>query len=259
MKKILLLSLISLLTLTTTVPALALGPIDLDAELALNSQYVWRGMICNPDAVLQPGLSGSILGMGIGFWGNIDTSDINGNEWEFNEIDWTASYGISLPLISLDFGLIHYTFPNTEISSTTEFYASAEAGVILSPTMAIYYDFDEIDGSYIEASISHDVAFSPALNLELGAGIGFGSEGYVKGYFGGSGFSFPELPGFEEPSFGMTDYHFSAGMPFDSIPFFTITPAVTYTSLLSDAKDLTGVDDGDTDAFFYGITAAFSF
>ena len=250
MKKILLLSLISLVTLSATLPALALGPVDMDAELAINSQYVWRGMIESSDPVIQPGLSANIMGIGFGFWGNIDTSDINGNEWEFNEIDWTATYAFPLPIVDLEFGLIHYTYPNTDDSSTSEFYVSAESGLLLSPALAYYYDFDENDGAYIEASISHDVAMTPALNLELGAGLGFGSEGWVSTFF-------------QKPTAGLTDFHISAGMPFESIPFFTITPSLAYSTLLGDAKDsfevLPGEEELDTNALIFGLSASFSF
>ena len=41
MKKILLLALVSIVALTATAPVLALGPVDLDAELALNSTISW--------------------------------------------------------------------------------------------------------------------------------------------------------------------------------------------------------------------------
>ncbi len=246
MKKILLTSLTLIMMVSAAMPALALGPLDANADLAFMSKYVWRGMVVNPEAVLQPGVSASFLGFGVGFWGNIDMTDIYNNSGEFTETDWIANYGFSFPLISIDFGLIYYDFPNTDSNATTEFYVTGSAGVLLSPTLSIYYDFDEVDGTYINAGISHGIALGPELDLDLGASLGLGDSGYNKSYFG-------------IDDGGMTDFLFTASVPFEAIPFFTITPSVNYSTQMGDAKDKTDSLDGDSDAFFYGITASFSF
>jgi len=243
-------------------PVMALGPLDVDAELALNGKYVWRGMVVTPDQVLQPSVDVGVLGFSLGFWGNIDTNDVNGAEWEFNEVDWTLGYELSLPALSLGAGFINYTFPASDDPSTTEFYLGASLSVLLSPSLTLYQDIDEFKGAYWEASIGHAVALSEGTDLDLKAGLGLGSKSYIEGYFGPATTipGVPELPG----DANMTDYYLSAGVPFHPIPFFTVTPSVTYSALTGDVKDI--VDSaggiayhGDSDAFYWGLSAMFSF
>jgi hypothetical protein len=248
-----------LILAASVTPALALGPLDASADLALNSKYVWRGMTVNPEAVLQPEAAVSFMGFGAGFWGNIDMTSYSDNDWKFNEIDYFLTWDLEMPLFSLGAGLIYYDFPNTEDEATTELYITASAGVLFSPTLTIYQDIDQVKGAYWEAGISHGVALSPAANLELSAGLGLGSKGYLKGYF-------DVIPNLEVPDSptdftgaSMCDYYVSAGVPFESVPFLTITPSVTYASLVGDAKDSAKGFELDEDAFYYGITASFSF
>ncbi|MCP4292815.1 MAG: hypothetical protein GY780_13405 [bacterium] len=251
MKKILVTFLALVILSINSFSALALGPLDMEAELAVNSQYVWRGMVANDEAVLQPALSASFLGFGLGFWGNVDLSDVNGYSGEFNEVDWILTYGLPLPMVDLEFGLIYYDFPNTEATATAEAYVSGSMGILLSPSLEIYYDFKEVDGSYINAGISHGLELSEGLNLDLGANLGFGDSNYNTSYFG-------------VDSSSASDFLLSASMPFHPIPFFTITPSVNYSMLMGDNKE--AVDDsegnlykGSSDAVFYGISASFSF
>ena len=246
MKKSLLSALILLMMISTALPALALGPLDANADLAFMSKYVWRGIVANPDAVLQPAASASFLGFGVGFWGNMDLTDIYESSGEFTEINWIATYNLPLPLFDLEFGLIYYDFPTFDINATSEIYVSASMGILLSPSLAIYYDFDEADGSYINAGVSHNVALGPEIDLELGGNLGFGDSGYNEHYFG-------------LDSGGITDFLFTASVPLKLIPFFTVTPSVNYSTQLGDVKDSTDAVGGDKDAFFYGIMASFSF
>lgn len=262
MNKLTMMVLTGLLLTALAAPAFAFGPIDAEAELALNGKYVWRGMVMTPDPVLQPSVSLSAFGFGAGFWGNIDTNDVNGQESEFGEIDWTLSYGMGLPMVNLEAGLIYYTFPNAKDFNTTEFYLGASLNVLLSPKLTVYQDIDAIKGAYWEASVSHGVALSPTLNLELGGGLGLGSKGYIEGYFGAADGlpNVPEVPG----NATMTDYYVSAAVPFDLALFFTVTPSVTYSSLVGDVKDIVDTADagmyhGDANAFVWGLSATFRF
>ncbi len=258
MKKLMMMALTGLVLVSLATPVLALGPLDVGAGLAVNGKYVWRGMVATPDPVLQPEVSVNVMGFSAGFWGNMDTNDVNDTEWEFNEVDWTLGYELGLPKLSFGAGFINYTFPGSDAPSTTEFYFGASASVLLSPALTVYQDIDEHKGAYWEASIGHTVALNPGTDLELGAGVGLGSKGYIEGYFGGTPAVLPTLPDVPVDA-SMTDYYISAGVPFHPIPFFTVTPSVTYSALSGDVKDIVDGFDVDSDAFYWGLSATFSF
>lgn len=251
MKKLLIVSLLTLTLLPLAGNVLAQAVPSIDAELALNSKYVWRGMTITDDPVLQPGVSATLGGIGASIWGNIDTSDVNGNEWEFNEIDYSLFYSLGAPMVSLDFGFIYYDFPNTNADATTELFVAAEASVILSPHVAIYRDIDEIKGTYFEIGAAHTLPIG-TMGLELSADLGLGSEGYNKGYFGVGGVG--SLT--DDPSTGFNNLTIGAALPLDIIPLISLTPSVSYATLMGDAKDAM---DENTDAVWFGLTAGFHF
>ena len=230
----------------TAAPALALGPLDVDASVSLNSKYVWRGQIVTPEAVVQPSLEVGAMGLTVGVWSNVDLTDVNGRETSLSETDWSVGYEFGLPLVSLGAGFIYYDFPASGPASTSEFYVSAEAHVLLSPHVAIYRDVDQIKGTYVSVGAAYDYALAPEAGLRLAADLGYGSEGYQHGYFGAT-------------QAGMSDVLISASVPWTGLPFVTIEPHVSWASLLGDAK--TGFEDLgiDTDTVFYGITASVGF
>ena len=266
MKPILVILTACLMILAVAVPVLALGPLDASAELGLFSKYVWRGMVVTDDPVLQPAAGASVAGFGASFWGNIDLTDVNGSvedsdgfKGEFNEIDYTMTYGLSLPMVSLNAGLIRYTFPNTGLDSTTEIFASASANVLFSPSLAVYYDFDEIDAAYIAIGASHGVPMSPVANLNLAVNLGYGTEDYQNAYFGmvpdeGDDDGFLGVSGA-----GLTDLTLSARLPYNPVPMLTVTPAVVYSTLMGAPGDLVDAGGGDKNALYFGVTAGVSF
>lgn len=242
---------ISLLIVTALLVAAgaaqAAGPLDLDAGFGVHSKYVWRGMVATDDAVLQPEAAARVLGMGFGFWGNVDMTDANDMEWQLTEVDWMFSYLLDLPLVSLEAGLIYYDIRGNLGADTSELWARGEANVLLSPALALYFDLDEYNGTHARASVAHGNKLGEFLEWELGAELGWGSEGYVNGYFGSVGAG---------AGAGFTDALVSLALPWHPLPMITVTPHVSYATLLSDAKD-SGAYPGD--ATFFGVTAGFSF
>jgi len=263
MKKLLLIALTSLLTVGAAAPALALGPLDVDAELPLYSKYVWRGMTNTDDYVLQPSLLIGIFGFQLGVWTNMDLTDINDDEGEFKEIDYTLGYKLGLAIIELGAGFIHYQYPEIPRDDTTEFYISGKVNILLSPSLVIYQDIDHYKGGYWAASVGHGFGLGESAKIDVTAGLGLGSKNYIEGYFPVD----PGLPWDPEFSTGTsaTDYYIDAKLPFHPIPFLTIAPSVTWTALLGDAKDSVAAvpDDlvyaGRTSAFYWGLSAKFSF
>jgi outer membrane scaffolding protein for murein synthesis (MipA/OmpV family) len=124
--------------------------------------------------------------------------------------------------------------------------------VLLSPTLSVYYDAKEADGFYGSLGVSHSLELTDAASLSLAASIGAADDSWTDFYYG------------EDTGDGLNDYSVSASVPFAVNDSITITPGVTYASLLGDAED--AVDDsgdalyfGDTDAVVGSLKASFAF
>lgn len=230
----------------TAAPALALGPLNVDASVGLHSKYVWRGQIATPDPVLQPSLDVGLMGLTVGVWSNVDLTDVNHRKTSLLETDYTVGYAFDLPLVSLGAGFIYYDYPTSVATSTSEIYVSAEANVLLSPHAAIYYDVDQVKGTYVNVGGAYDYGLAEGVALRLGADLGYGSKSYQMGYFG-------------VDKAGATDLLISAGLPWKGLPFVTIEPHVSWSTLLSDAKTATKDAGRDTDTVFVGVTASVGF
>lgn len=98
----------------------------------------------------------------------------------------------------------------------------------------------------MNASISRGFPLNETLDLDMGLSLGFGDSSYNKGYYGAD-------------ATGMNNLLLTAGVPLHPAPMFTITPSLGYSTLLGDPKDSQDDLERDTDAFFFGISAAFRF
>lgn len=258
MKKLLLIVLTGLLITGATAPALALGPLDIEAELPVYTKYVWRGMNLVDDAVLQPSLEVGLFGFELAVWGNMYLTDIANESGQFGEVDYTIGYELELALFELEAGFIFYTYPKHHFDDTTEFYVGGKVNVLLSPSLMVYQDIDKFKGAYWAASIGYGFDMSETLKLDLTGGVGLGSQSFISGYYAGM-LTVPDT----DLDASMTDFFVRAELPFHPIPFLSITPSATYTSLLGDAKKALDNDEmlysGKKDNMIWGLAAGFSF
>ena len=112
-----------------------------------------------------------------GVWGNYDFDD----DEDWTEVDYYLDYTTSLGFfdekwekVSASVGYIYYDFPSLSSGDDSqEIYGGVAIDVLLSPALTIYYDYDEGDGTYYEASLSHSVPLSERIDLNLGATIGY--------------------------------------------------------------------------------------
>ncbi len=128
-----------------------------------------------------------MYGLTLNIWASMDATDINeddGESWHMGELDYTLSYGFSpAEWLDLEGGVIWYTFPSAD--TTGEVYAGATlADCPLSPSVTVYYDFDEVDGWYVNAGISHTYEATDRLGLSAGAWIGWANGDYHEAYYG---------------------------------------------------------------------------
>ncbi|MEJ2646918.1 MAG: hypothetical protein P8016_00760 [Sedimentisphaerales bacterium] len=223
---------------------------EVDFELTADyfGKYVWRGQDLVDDPVFQPGFSASYKGLTAGIWGNLDTTDINGNKGEFTEADYYLDYSGEVPGlkgVGFSVGAIYYDFPNTTAPSTTEVYGGLSLDAPLSPSVTFYNDIDEADGLYISASIEHSIEkileLGPdtPVGMDLGASIGWADSSYNNYYWG-------------VDDSKANDLALSVSFPFE-ISGWSITPSLHYVMLMSDAIRDTNAYTDDNNLFFFGI------
>jgi hypothetical protein len=168
----------------------------------------------------------------VGGWANVDLGRYDdtdhfsqsGGVSSFNLSEFDPWAEVSLPVgrATLTGGVVGYLFPNdfgaTDAFNTWEVYGKVGLGLPLSPKLAVYYDFDKVNGAYIEASIGHSLPLGSSLSLNLGA-LGGLSAGQAEAS------SPDELNNFFEN--GFTHLDLSAGVPV-SAGIFSITPVVHF-------------------------------
>ena len=193
----------ALATLALTIVPLRAGD-RLKAEFTMDtaSKFVWRGDNLVDDQVYQPKVSLSTMGFSLEYLGNIDATDINGEEHEFTEHDLDLSYSLHLGKAgSLEAGYIYYYFPSAEDDlgqddrDTAELYLSYDIspGGLFDVSLAGYYDIDEIDGWYASAGLGKEFELESNLVAGIGATVGYASNDYNTDYWGVKGADWNEL------------------------------------------------------------------
>jgi hypothetical protein len=217
-------------------------------DLSAYSKYVWRGVNLVDDLVLQPSLDLSAYGFGVNVWGNLDLTDENGDQWEFSEVDLTFSYSFALDPVDVSVGAAVYFFP-TIGGNTTELFVAAGLDTVLAPTLTLYQDVDEVDGTYVALSIAHafDDPFrageAAGVSPELSASLGYGSRKHNEAYYG-------------EDSASLADLTLGLVVPWSIGDTTTLAASACYSVLVdSGVRDQTS----DPDNFWVGLSLSFSF
>ena len=165
------------------------------------SAYVFRGVTFNDEAVFQPGIEATGLGLpegagllSIGAWGNYDVGDYGGDlkSSEFSEVDWYVSYGLPTIADGLDLSIswTEYTYPTAVIVSDKEASVGAGfdvAGVALGATVYFGVGGGINGNAYYELAAGYDLEISDELGASVGASAAYADyEGGESGWNDGS-------------------------------------------------------------------------
>ena len=232
------------------------SPLSFDVGADLYSDYIWRGIEVTDGPVIQPAASlsldlGDMGSISAGAWGNYDLTDDGPNgDPDMSEVDYTISYAIDIEAVSLEAGHIWYTFPNShgsDGSSTKEVYGSiAYNNDIVTPSAALYYDYDVVEGFY--GTIGLDKGFELAENIEAGifATLGAGDDDYNAAYYGTSS--------------AVTDFNLGASASYAVNDYVTVGVTVCWTSLVDgDIRDNADAAGMSEDMLWGGLNLAASF
>ena len=213
---------------------------EVGAQLDLFSAYVWRGITYTNKPVAQPDVWLSFpagnAAITVGGWANVELGKYADPEDDFSESGGLSAFNLAElnPYAEVSFssgraaiagGIVGYLFPNDlddapnlgldNESNTWEVYGVVGFDVPFAPEISLYYDFDKVDGAYLEAGVSHSMPLNRSHTLDLSGlvGLNLGQE------FDGDAESF----NFHDD--GLTHLDFGAGVPL-SAGAFSITPVV---------------------------------
>ncbi|MEW6426429.1 MAG: hypothetical protein AB1568_00180 [Thermodesulfobacteriota bacterium] len=241
-----------------------------DLSVSALSKYVWRGFELSKDSiVIQPSMTVGYKGFSANVWGNMDTDVyLTGAEGEdtnnWTETDFTLAYDHSIGPVGLSVGYIYYSLIGLD---SQEVFVKASLDTLLSPTLAVYRDYDHFAGWYATFGISHSVPLTDTIALDLGAQVGYLNADDASSY--------PEYDGVNvlapnnEAYSGFHDGLLTASITFPVNEYISVTPVVNYSfALTSEAGDLieswsqevlNGGASGDDNFIYGGVTLSFSF
>jgi hypothetical protein len=210
------------------------------ASVYVMSSYMWRGFELHEDTAVQPSVGITYGGFGANLW-----SDYNTGPGEAAETDLTLNYSFSANKFSFDTGYIYYGLDGAE--DTQELYLTVGYDTILSPSLTVYYDFDEGDGAFIVASIGHSFGITEKISLDLAASASYNAE--------------------SEYSIGnYSDFHnadISASLSIPVNDTILISPMMAYSFALSDdaeaAIESLSADGNESDFLYGGLNMTLSF
>lgn len=236
------------------------------ADLGLFSGYVWRGVSLTNRPVGQPNVYVAFpagnASVTVGGWANVDLGRYDdaddfsqsGGVSSFNlsEFDPWAEVSVPIGQATMTGGVVGYLFPNdfgaTDDFNTWEVYGKVGLAVPLNPKLAVYYDFDKVNGAYIEGSVGHSLPLGSSLSLNLGA-LGGLSAGQAEAD------APDELNNFSEN--GFTHLDLSAGVPFP-VGIFSITPVIHFLVNGDEFTKLTAPEDESDVKLWGGLTISWS-
>jgi len=224
--------------------SLAAIEVEGDVYASYNDKYLWRGFdLSNSKHVIQPGVDIYIGNFTLGYWSNLDL-----DSGELNETDITLDYSLDLgELVSVSIGNVFYAVE--DIEDTNEAYIACSLNTLLTPTLEVYYDYDEAesDGLFFVASVSHTFEVSEQVGINLGALVSYNQASDFSIYY-------EDANGDEVSYRDWHNYELSASVDIAVTDQITLTPAFIYSEGIS--KEAKRAIDSET---LGGITVSFSF
>ncbi len=144
-------------TLTSSIALAEDAPsLGFDISADYVGKYIFRGQNLQDDGAFQPSVNLTYGKFSANIWASVELSKINGNSGEITEVDYSLDYSDTLcEGIGYSIGVINYVFPNTSIEDTVEIYVGLSFDTFLSPSITLYNDVDEANGSYVSVGIGH--------------------------------------------------------------------------------------------------------
>ena len=231
------------LTAATISTASAEDKVTGDVYVGPVSKYVFRGYDWSENrGVIQGGVDLSYKGFTLSYWSNYQTvSGPTLEAGETTETDITLNYSYTpVELLTLNVGNIYYNLDGVE--DTNEVYLKGTLNTLLSPTLAVYYDWDvaEKTGVFTTLSVAHTFTPMKNLGITLGALASYNMEN----------------PSASNEYNNLHNYELTASADYSINDSLKITPNYLYSNAFNSTARTKG---GITDQSVVGIKATLLF
>ena len=248
-----LMTIIAAAALATAVAATASAEIKVTGDVYAGpySKYLFRGHdLSGNQWVVQGGADLSYNNFTLSYWSNFQTHHADyANRSDVTETDITLNYAFSpTKLLSMNVGNTYYTFDG--LRDTNELYLKTAVNTLLTPTLAVYYDWDEAAGEaydgtglFFTLSVGHSFELAKGLNLNLGALASYNMENPSADFAADTKYN------------NLHNYELSLSLDYALTDAIKISPSYLYSNAFNDnARDI-----GMKDENVFGIKAAFNF
>lgn len=210
--------------------ALAEDKVTGDVYVGPASKYVFRGIDCSANKmVVQGGADLSYKNFTLSYWSNYQTHAGGGlDSSDITETDITLNYAFSpVDLISMNVGNTFYSLQT--VRDTNELYLKTTLNTLLSPTLSIYWDYDEAKhaGLFYTLSVGHTFELAKNVGLNLGALASYNQKNYSA----------------SQDYNNLHNYELSAGVDYAITDKIKISPSIVYSNAFNKAGRGAGVDD----------------
>lgn len=213
------------------------------------NKYLAKGVLATDGPVMQVNAEAQLYDFYFNFFANMDLDNVNGNRGEFNELDFTLGYTFHAWDFALTVGGNYAAYPHTDNSETWSAFAQLGYDWIITPTVTLLHDMDEIQGQYLLFALeyAHEISSPlPAVftwDLYLTTGLGWASADSNNASF-------------EVDENAFVDYYIGVEIPITIYEHFVIMPTFYHYWIMdSDIRSKTGYDD----QFLFGITVGAAF
>lgn len=190
--------------------------VDIDLTTDFFSKYVSKGQNSVDEPVLQSSIDVKYKKLTLTVWKNLDLTDINDNKNNITEINTILDYSgrvFDFPKLNYSVGFINYDFPNTTSHNTSEIYVGLNFETFLNPSITVYRDIDEVDGTYVSFGVKYNFK-----NILSSLSIGWADDDYNNFYWSKDGDRFNDLT-------------LSLSYPM-KLKEWTISPSISYITLI---------------------------
>ncbi len=152
-------------------------------DIPFGTQYIWRGVELNHQAVFQPALRLNDQGMEIEVIGNMDLTGSNDRRGKFSRVIYRA--GLARRSRDGEVALSYFYYDNADVGypKTQEIGLEIRWGYPFFFGTDIFWDFDGAHGFYFDSSTGIFIDAGP-LRIIPEIGIGFATKKYQEFYFG---------------------------------------------------------------------------